>query len=126
MDTEDVDSDVKDIDDNEKKDIMDTEDADEMDMDIIYSGNTKDTEIYNYIYRLDRPDTKNMSHIYLNADGARFDVFEFFEYDANDKKLCLTQQVKITSIEANESMTIDQKLFDEECKKVALLHLYRV
>src|SRR3954469_24586963 len=106
---------------------MDTEDN-KMDNDY----NTKDDEMErvndNYT-KMDCPYSefsKNISYTFLNADGAAWDVFVFLRM-TKDKFLYIAQQVKITSVDANEPMIINQDLFNNEYTKVTtLLHLYRV
>ena len=70
-----------------------------------------------------------MGHVFLNAPGAPFDVFGFFDINIEKhehKTLFLGEQVKLSDTEAVTPITmiIDQKLFDEEHRKVILLHQY--
>jgi len=67
-----------------------------------------------------------MGHVFLNAPGAPFDVFEFFDIEKHKHKtLFLGEQVKLSDTEAVMPMiiVIDQKLFDEEHCKVILVKM---
>ena len=143
MDTEDN---KMDNDDNTKDDEMDNDEYDKMDNDEDEEmdngeddkmGNDEDDETddddmervnENYT-KMDYPYSdisKNISYTFCNADGAVWDVFGFLKI-ANDKFLCIAQQMKITSVDANKPMIINQDLFNNEHTKVkTLLHLYRV
>jgi len=61
--------------------------------------------------------------IYLNASGARYDAFGFLNCykqpsnEANDR-LCVALQMKL------REDAINQDVFDNEYRKVTLLHLY--
>lgn len=66
-----------------------------------------------------------MGHVFLNAPGAPFDVFGFFDIEKHEHKtLFLCEQVKLSDTEAVTPMVIDQKLFDEEHRKVILPQQY--
>jgi len=127
MDTEDN---KMDNDDNTKDDEMDNDEDDEMENDEDDEMDDDDMERVNENYtKMDYPYSdisKNISYTFCNADGAVWDVFGFLRI-ANDKFLCIAQQMKITSVDANKPMIINQDLFNNEHTKVTtLLHLYRV
>ena len=69
--------------------------------------------------------SKNISYTFLNADGAAWDVFGILKITSGF--LCIAKQVKLTSVDANDPMIINQDLFNKEHTKVkTLLHLCRV
>src|SRR4051812_27502054 len=60
---------------------------------------------------------KYIGHIFLNAPGAPFDVFEFLNTSIEEHKveiLFLAKQMKLTDIGAVTPMIINQELFDKE------------
>jgi hypothetical protein len=74
---------------------------------------------------------KYMDYVFLNAEGAPWDVFSFLRYHNSPEPVMITVsnvlrvilQVKISKIEAHEPMIITQEIFNGEHTKVTLLHL---
>ncbi|CAG8500202.1 16689_t:CDS:2 [Funneliformis caledonium] len=107
-------------DDNTKDDEMDNDEDDEMDDDDDEMDDDDMERVNDNYTKMDCPYldiSKNISYTFLNADGAVWDVFVFLRI-TKDKFLCIAQQVKITSVDANKPMTINQALFNNEYTKV--------
>ncbi|CAI2165085.1 14068_t:CDS:2 [Funneliformis geosporum] len=106
--------------DNDENDEMENNEDDKMDNDDD-EMNDDDMERVNENYtKIDYPYSdisKNISYTFCNTNGADWDIFRFLRI-VNDKFLCIAQQMKITSVDTNKPMIINQDLFNNEHTKV--------
>ncbi|RGB40665.1 hypothetical protein C1646_752991 [Rhizophagus diaphanus] len=106
--TEDDNDDNDNNDDIENDNDDDVNDDDKMDVD-----NMKGVDYKDYLYS---NISKNISHTFLNVDGAVWNVFRILKITYGF--LCIAKQVKLTNVDANELMIINQALSNNEHTKI--------